>query len=110
MKYVNVYEKSSAYGGPEEGGWWFTVLDPVGCEGTFNDENEASEAASLLQHQLEQPESYYMGINDADGCDPDGHGDDNYLTPGGRWGDAELVVLVQSHPPKVYPEERPRYE
>ena len=25
MKYVNVYEVSQCYGGPEEGGWWFTA-------------------------------------------------------------------------------------
>ncbi len=29
MKFVNVYEASQAYGGPEEGGWWYTHLEPV---------------------------------------------------------------------------------
>lgn len=27
--YVNVYEVSREYGGPEEGGWWYTVRYPV---------------------------------------------------------------------------------
>lgn len=29
MRYVNVYEVGLAYGGPEEGGWWFEVGTPV---------------------------------------------------------------------------------
>ena len=29
MKYVTVYSKSEEYGGPEEGGWWYTQYHPV---------------------------------------------------------------------------------
>lgn len=27
--FVNVYDKHMAYGGPEEGGWWYDVYEPV---------------------------------------------------------------------------------
>lgn len=27
--YINTYETNRAYGGPEEGGWWFDIGDPV---------------------------------------------------------------------------------
>jgi hypothetical protein len=29
MKFVNVYEVTREYGGPEEGGWWFDCLTPI---------------------------------------------------------------------------------
>jgi hypothetical protein len=29
VSYFNVYEKGRAYGGPEEGGWWYDTLTPV---------------------------------------------------------------------------------
>jgi hypothetical protein len=29
MKYINVYEVSSEYGGPEEGGWWYNYYEPI---------------------------------------------------------------------------------
>ena len=110
MYYVNVYEKASAYGGPEEGGWWYTVIDPLGCEGSTTNEDEARDLAESVRLEIEQPEAYYMGINNADGCDPDGQGDDSYLTVGGVWGDSSLVVYVEDHPPKHQPEERPHDE
>lgn len=28
--YVNIYAAGRAYGGPEEGGWWYDVASPVG--------------------------------------------------------------------------------
>jgi len=28
MLYVNAYRVSRAYGGPEEGGWWYDVGEP----------------------------------------------------------------------------------
>lgn len=27
--FVNVYDKHMAYGGPEEGGWWYDVYEPI---------------------------------------------------------------------------------
>ena len=29
MKYVNVYLRDRAFGGSEEGGWWYDTADPV---------------------------------------------------------------------------------
>ena len=29
LRYVNVYLVEQAYGGPEEGGWWYEVGEPV---------------------------------------------------------------------------------
>jgi len=110
MFYVNVYEKGRAYGGPEEGGWWYTVHESLGCEWSTTTKDEAIELAASLRLKIEQPETYRMGINNTDGCDPDGQGDDSYLTLGGVWGHSNVVVYVEDHPPQHRPEERPRYE
>jgi hypothetical protein len=32
MFYVNAYERTERYGGPEEGGWWYSVFEFVQCE------------------------------------------------------------------------------
>jgi hypothetical protein len=29
MRYVNVYSVTQAYGGPEEGGWWYSHYAPI---------------------------------------------------------------------------------
>jgi hypothetical protein len=31
MYYVNIYEVSRRYGGPEEGGWWYDHCSPKSC-------------------------------------------------------------------------------
>jgi len=33
--WVNVYEEGQAYGGPEEGGWWYSVGTPVHSERAY---------------------------------------------------------------------------
>jgi hypothetical protein len=38
---VAVYATSRRYGGPEEGGWWFTEGELVGLLGSSNDEDDA---------------------------------------------------------------------
>jgi hypothetical protein len=110
MNYVNVYEVRSCYGGGEEGGWWYNAGEPVGCKGRFADPQTAYALAKELRKKIQQPTEYHMGFNSLDGCDSDGNGDDNYITVGGAWGKSDIVVSVESHPPREFPEERPRYE
>lgn len=110
MRHVNLYAKTQCYGGPEEGGWFYTALGPVECAGIYNDDDEAQAAADALRNEIEQPDVYHMGVNDMDGCDPDGISDDDYLMVGGAWGEAQLVVRIEDHLPQPYPQERPRYE
>ena len=46
-RYVNVYLENRAYGGPEEGGWWYNCGDPVESVQVFSDEEEAEKVAEL---------------------------------------------------------------
>ena len=35
MYFINVYESCEVYGGPEEGGWWYTMYDCTGSLGMW---------------------------------------------------------------------------
>ena len=43
MHYVNLYEIHSCYGGSEEGGWWYSAGEPVGCKSSVFSEGTARE-------------------------------------------------------------------
>ena len=84
MKYVNIYVTESRYGGAEEGGWYYTAGEPVECAGQFSQHDDAIALADKIRGQLKDPETYHIGVN-------------------------SMKVLVQDHPPKPYPSERPFY-
>lgn len=53
VKYVNVYSIDRAYGGPEEGGWWYDtgdVVHTVRCEGS--DEDIVWKRAEQIRREL----------------------------------------------------------
>ena len=110
MFYVNVYEVGTCYGGPEEGGWWYPAGEPVECCGTFETLAPALKAARQLRERIKQPDNYRMGTSDRDGLDPEGFGDDLYLTLGGAWGPDTIHVSVEEHMPLAFPESRPYYD
>lgn len=53
MLYVNVYLVSQVYGGPEEGGWYYDVGEPMG--------------STPIKTKLERGKSYYV-TSDTEGC------------------------------------------
>ena len=90
--YVNAYETYDAYGGPEEGGWWYTVGTPTGESfGPFDDIETAWEQEYVLRDWAD-------GKNE--GRWP------RHSSNGGDW----FALYVEDHPPKAFPEEYPRYE
>lgn len=48
LYYVNKYEIGRAYGGSEEGGWWYDYGIFEGCEAMFTTYGEAREFADAL--------------------------------------------------------------
>ena len=131
MLHVNIYEVNQCYGGPEEGGWYYTAGDFIRCIGTFPDNKEGRQAAEALrktylalQQSLDlfmpggeedvcpfadNSPDYKMGYGPHDGVDADGEPDDRYLIPGGAWGYSEIKALIQAHKGMNYPETRPYY-
>lgn len=109
--YVNVYAVDRVYGGPEEGGWWFSIGTPLdhydlmsGIEDpelhphqgedvhwVFNSHNEIQ--AERLAAQLRQPDWFPSTGK-------------QYSVLGGE----DYEVRIEDHPPRPWPVERPRYE
>lgn len=87
MKFVNVYEVTRKYGGPEEGGWWYNNYNCIEVYPTR--EKNAEEIVKFLEKE---------------------HGDkaygDIYSVLGGR----EIHVLIEDRPAQSETRERPRYE
>ena len=111
MKYLNIYEIGQAYGGSEEGGWWYTVGTPVESEKFLNrDLKRMEERQDALNKRFRKMKgSYSMGYGPHDGVDPEGNGDDYFLMIGGVWGRSNLRARIEDHPAKAFPEERPYY-
>ena len=89
MSFANVYEIDRAWGGPEEGGWWYDCAVPVKSARVFDDNLFEVEAA-LKAWCAEQNEG-----------SPD---------IGSVLSEGEYVVRLESSPAKAWPEHRPHYE
>lgn len=90
--HVNAYETHDVYGGPEEGGWWYTVGVPTGESwGPFATVEEAWDRQAALD---ENAATYNEGRWPRNSSN------------GGDW----YALYVESHGPKAFPKETPRYE
>ena len=86
--YVNVYEVGQGYGGPEEGGWWFSTGDPLVEECLIFETEDAAEAgANLLRAAFPSTRKQYS-VN----------------------GGEDYEVRIEDHPPRSWPTHRPHYE
>ena len=96
---VSIYEIDRAYGGREEGGWWFDYGQP--CEDkeaammlrVFDDHDEAFEYRDSIEDKVSE-------MNEKQGR----------REPGSVLCGGYLVAYVQDHLPKPFPEETPTYE
>lgn len=90
--YVTVYQVDQAYGGREEGGWWYDIGTVLETFQVYSEEHLA-----IVEKELE---AYYN--------DPD----DRRL----RWGRTsaaggyDIDIVASESMGRSYPEERPRYE
>jgi hypothetical protein len=50
-----------------------------------------------------------MGLNEADGCNPNGDADDDFLMRGGRWGQGDIRFALEEQKGADYPSEEPYY-
>tara|TARA_R110001583_G_scaffold57507_1_gene172064 strand:- start:208 stop:498 length:291 start_codon:yes stop_codon:yes gene_type:complete len=54
MYYVNLYQTTKCYGGPEEGGWYYEEGVYHSCMGAYSNEKEAKKKADRLKaHKLD---------------------------------------------------------
>ncbi|MFD5451606.1 MULTISPECIES: hypothetical protein [Streptomyces] len=88
--YVNVYELDRAFGGREEGDWWYDTGTPVDYyEVCFTEAFAWFRARKLAAEKYLYDGLLLSKINYHGGC---------------------YEVKVQTHPAKAFPETRPHYE
>lgn len=93
IRYINAYDHNRAYGGPEEGGWWFdtgTLLASV----PFHTDEQAERIKAVLKIKLEprfqHPHKYQSDIS-------------SVLCEG------VLQILEEDEPGHDYPTTHPHY-
>jgi hypothetical protein len=90
-KHVNAYEVNRAYGGPEEGGWWYDFGRPLGSILVEDNKDEIKAAKEKLKAIF-------------------GPAYENNRTRFSVLGEDNLEIYVQDHPAATFPSERPHYE
>jgi hypothetical protein len=92
-KYLNVYRVEQSFGGPEEGGWWYDVGEPLESVLVENEEEEKQVKAKL--------ESRYA-------ADPSDRERMRGRTSAA--GGYDISICTQYHFAEPFPKELPRYE
>jgi hypothetical protein len=87
-----IYEIDKAYGGPEEGGWWFDTGERLAIVRHFDDPEKAFAACRRANAWLDRIQTGQRPVS-------------SVLYNGGR-----LAARVYRNPPAFFPQERPRYE
>ena len=108
--YLNIYEFSQAYGGPEEGGWWYTCRELLESNEVTNLTRAKATVESLNKKFKNSTSDYSMGYGEHDGVDSSGEGDDNFLMTGGHWGYSNMRAMIEDKPGRDSPTHRPHYE
>ncbi len=94
MFYVNVYQIGRAYGGKEEGGWWYDYGLPVDLyceEKPYPTKEEAKAKAEQIYEQLAVLNEEHADINSVEG-------------------DGLFQVFVEEEPAKAWPAVIPSWE
>lgn len=91
--YLNVYDLDQAYGGPEEGGWYYQTRNPIHSQQI--PANTAHDSVELMKNHLK--EEYHADENDAK---------TRYKVNGGP----DRVIRLESEPATGSPQFKPRYE
>lgn len=101
--FLNEYGTNRAYGGPEEGGWWYDTGSFVKCHGTFDTVEEARLALSALQPYL---------TTLREGLDVPGTVTGKFpirFIPGSVTNHDYPDARIERHPGRDFPIERPHY-
>lgn len=85
--YVNAYAETLAYGGGEEGGWWYSVGEPLGSIPI--DVN--TDPSAFIEH-------YKLLFKDVQ------------IRRKSSMGGQDLVIRVEEHQAEFYPDHKPHYE
>jgi hypothetical protein len=108
--YLNIYSIGQAYGGPEEGGWWYSCGELLESNQVTNLARAKATVEKLNKKFKTKTSDYSMGYGEHDGVDLNGEGDDNFLMAGGHWGYSNMRAMIEDKPGRDFPTHRPHYE
>jgi len=115
VKYANAYLTDRLYGGPEEGGWYYDVGEPImslpfvcdESEETVTDEN-GYENTKYVFDNLSRNMAYERLY---DLCEAAGHQPPERAFFARRdWSIDGMAFYIESKPGEFFPQERPHYE
>ena len=86
--FVNVYEVTRHYGGPEEGGWWYNRGTPLASVPVLPGQDIATVEAALTAAYADQAQGSIYSMR----------------------GGCEISIMVEDHFAAPWPAERPHYE
>ena len=89
--YLNEYRTNRAWGGPEEGGWWYDTGEFLATRGSYKSRAGAEQARETLESEFARKQEE---------CYP----------PSSVLCDGWPELLVEREPGQSFPTERPRYE
>lgn len=95
MLFLTTYFVNQQYGGPEEGGWWYSVGEPIAVHGTFFNREKSHKAWDELQAHIDATRNDLMGSR---------------AKLGSVICEGRICVRVEPHPPQHFPQRRPHYE
>ena len=116
MIYLNTYETEECYGGPEEGGWWFTAGTPVQSV-LVSDEDDLdawreSQDSDKLREMCQRATLQYTQGRSPQPADT-GYGGYTFAVgsdePVSYRQTDSYTSFFEDHFAKPYPEERPHY-
>lgn len=91
--FVNIYDVDKAYGGPEEGGWWYEYGVPVASIPVKRD------ATKHEIHQIATQWAHY--------CNDNNRGRPSMSSVASQ---GEYLIYIENHFAKEWPEQTPRFE
>jgi hypothetical protein len=102
MRYVNAYEVTLGYGGPEEGGWYYDVGDPLASVPIPDAKNKDGR----VEQNDEQAIETIKQLTTLLGPDFDHRPAKHSVSPDA----GDLVFKVEDRVAQPFPESTPRYE
>lgn len=88
--FVNIYLADVAYGGPEEGGWWYPVGEAVRSF-AFHTRKKAERCKRLVERAIDKANESRPSIS-------------SVLSQG------QFRIALEKHPAQDFPQVRPHYE
>ena len=114
--YLNTYETWQAYGGPEEGGWWYECGQPVQSIKISDEDYEEFMEKADPEELREMRQKATLGFTNGIPPTPRKNGCGGYTfvvgsdIPSTYSEDNSFISLTEEGVAEFYPQERPYYE